>query len=122
VDVELTGKAPGLTPVEDLQLSWLPAERFDVVHAHSVFSHCPLDVIEECLAHVGRVMAPGAFFDFTFNATSGREHQVLREDYYYRPDHLTALAANHGFTAEMRPDWAANTQAKMRLRVRAEHV
>lgn len=116
VEFSLQDKLPRLTPVRDLTLSWLPAESFDVVHAHSVFSHCPLDVIEECFAHVGRVMAPDAFFDFTFNATDGHEHQVLREDYYYRPDHLADLAATHGFTAELREDWDGNAQAKMRLR------
>jgi len=116
VEFSLQHKLPRLTPVRDLTLSWLPPDSIDVVHAHSVFSHCPLEVIEQCLAHVGRVMAPDAFFDFTFNATDGREHQVLREDYYYRPDHLAELAARYGFTAELRTDWDANAQAKMRLR------
>jgi len=116
VEFSLQDKLPRLTPVRDLTLSWLPSASFDVVHAHSVFSHCPLDVIEECFAHVGRVMAPDAFFDFTFNATDGRDHQVLREDYYYRPDHLAGLAGRHGFTAELREDWDANAQAKIRLR------
>lgn len=115
VEFSLQDKRPRLTPVRDLTLSWLPADAFDVVHAHSVFSHCPLDVIEECLAHVGRVMAPDAFFDFTFNETDGHEHQVLREDWYYRPDHLTSIAERHGFKAELRDDWAGNAQSKMRL-------
>ena len=61
-------------------------------------------------------MAPGAFFDFTYNATAGREHQVLREDYHYRPDSLVVLASEHGFSAELRTDWTANKQAKMRLK------
>lgn len=52
-----------------------------------------------------------------FNAAKGGEHQVLREDYYYRPGDLTDLARRHGFTAEVRADWTANAQAKMRLRV-----
>ncbi|HSK91134.1 MAG TPA: class I SAM-dependent methyltransferase [Euzebyales bacterium] len=118
VEFELQDKQPRLTPVRDLTLAWLPAGRFDVVHAHSVFSHCPIDVIDECLANVGRVMAPDAFFDFTYNATDGRPHQVLREDYYYRPEDLVALADRHGFTAELRDDWSGNRQAKMRLRIR----
>lgn len=114
----LQHKRPRLTPVTDLTLSWLPAEHFAVVHAHSVFSHCPIEVIDECLANVGRIMAPGAFFDFTFNATRDRPHQVLREDYYYRPERLIEVADHHGFAAEVRPDWSGNAQARMRLRVR----
>lgn len=118
VAFDLHDKLPRLTPVSDLTLAWLPAEHFDVVHAHSVFSHCPIDVITECLTHVRRVMAPKGFFDFTFNATDGRQHQVLREDYYYRPEQLVELAAAHGFEAELRTDWSGNAQAKMRLRPR----
>ena len=65
---------PHLTLVQDLKLEFLPAGYFDAVHAHSVFSHCPIEVIDECLAHVGRVMKPGGFFDFTFDRTEGAEH------------------------------------------------
>ena len=63
------------------------------MHAHSVFSHSPLHVIEECFAHVGRILAPGGWFDFTFDRTEGKEHQVLREDFYYRTETLIDLAA-----------------------------
>ena len=69
-----------------MKLEFLPAGYFDVVHAHSVFSHCPIEVIDECLAHVGRVMKPGGFFDFTFDRTEGAEHHMLREDFYYRTE------------------------------------
>ena len=80
----LQAKLPHLALVRDLRLEFLPDGQFDVVHAHSVFSHSPIEVIDECLAHVGRVLAPGGFFDFTFDRTDGAEHQVLREDFYYR--------------------------------------
>ena len=63
-----------------------------MVHAHSVFSHSPVEVIEECLSHVGRIMKPDGFFDFTFDRTEGAEHQVLHEDFYYRTETLVALA------------------------------
>jgi hypothetical protein len=46
-----------------------------------VFSHSPLAVIEECFAHVGRVLRPAGWFDFTFDRTEGKEHHVLREDF-----------------------------------------
>lgn len=35
----LQDKLPHLTPVKDLRFAFLPDEYFDVVHAHSVFSH-----------------------------------------------------------------------------------
>ena len=104
----LQRKLPYLTLVDDLRLQFLPDGHFDVVHAHSVFSHSPLSVIEECLAHVGRIMAPGGFFDFTFDRTDGTEHQVLREDFYYRTETLIALAERYGLSAEYMADWEAD--------------
>ena len=101
----LQDKLPHLTVVEDLRLAFLPAGYFDVVHAHSVFSHSPIEVIEECLAHVGRVMKPDGFFDFTFDRTEGAEHHVLREDFYYRTETLVALAGRYGLTARFMTDW-----------------
>ncbi len=113
----LQAKLPHLTLVRDLRFAFLPAGQFDVIHAHSVFSHSPIEVIDECLAHVGRVLAPGGFFDFTFDRTDGPEHQVLREDFYYRTQTLTALAARHGLQAAFLADWEdlPHEQSKMRI-------
>ena len=80
-----------------------------MVHAHSVFSHSPLEVIDECFAHVGRVMRPAGWFDFTFDRTEGKEHQVLREDFYYRTETLVALADRHGLDAAFMDDWERAT-------------
>ena len=68
----LQHKLPHLTLVQDLKLDFLPAGYFDVVHAHSVFSHCPLEVIDECLAHVGRVMKPGGYLRLHLRPDRGR--------------------------------------------------
>ncbi|WP_246149507.1 class I SAM-dependent methyltransferase [Nonomuraea turkmeniaca] len=113
----LGDKLPYLTPVRDLRFAFLPDRHFDVVHAHSVFSHSPLHVIEECFAHVGRVMKPNGWFDFTFDRTEGKEHQVLREDFYYRTETLVALAGKYGFTATFMEDWERlpHKQSKIRL-------
>ncbi|MGH3196682.1 MAG: class I SAM-dependent methyltransferase [Streptosporangiaceae bacterium] len=118
----LQDKLPHLTLVQDLTLEFLPAGHFDVVHAHSVFSHSPIEVIEECLAHVGRIMKPDGVFDFTFDRTEGAEHQVLREDFYYRTQTLTGLAAKHGLAAQYLADWeeTGHEQSKLRLTRAAE--
>ncbi|MFI9150285.1 class I SAM-dependent methyltransferase [Streptomyces sp. NPDC053367] len=113
----LQDKVPYLTPVEDLRLEFLPDGWFTVVHAHSVFSHSPLEVIDECLAHVGRVLAPGGFFDFTFDRTEGPEHQVLREDFYYRTQTLVRLARGHGLEARFMDDWERLPHGQSKLRV-----
>ncbi len=113
----LQAKLPHLSIVRDLRLEFLPDAQFDVVHAHSVFSHSPLAVIDECLAHVGRVMVPGGFFDFTFDRTEGAEHQVLREDFYYRTQTLTNLAERHGLHARFMDDWELLPHEQSKIRV-----
>ncbi|MFF5264959.1 class I SAM-dependent methyltransferase [Actinomadura viridis] len=120
VEYGLQDKLPCLTPVRDLRLAFLPERHFTVVHAHSVFSHSPISVIEECLANVGRVLAPGGFFDFTFNRTEGEEHHVLREDFYYRTSTLVGLAREHGLDARFMDDWEqGNTHKQSKLRLTA---
>jgi SAM-dependent methyltransferase len=113
----LQDKLPYLTLVTDLKLAFLPTGYFDVVHAHSVFSHSPIEIIDECLAHVGRVMRPDAFFDFTFDRTEGAEHQVLHEDFYYRAETLIALAAKHGLAGEFMADWEKLPHLQSKLRI-----
>jgi SAM-dependent methyltransferase len=117
VDFGLQAKLPHLTLVNDLKFEFLPSAKFTVIHAHSVFSHSPLDVIEECLAHVGRIMTPDAIFDFTFDRTEGVEHQVLREDFYYRTETLIALADRHGLDAQFMADWEELPHAQSKIRV-----
>ncbi|MFI5616983.1 class I SAM-dependent DNA methyltransferase [Streptomyces sp. NPDC051567] len=114
---ELQAKLPHLTITQNLTLDFLPDHHFDVVHAHSVFSHSPIGIIDECFAHVGRVLAPGGWFDFTFDRTEGTEHQVLREDFYYRTQTLVDLAAKHGLTARFMADWEKLGHGQSKIRV-----
>ena len=113
----LQSKLPYLSLVSDMRLDFLPDDHFDVVHAHSVFSHSPISVIDECLAHVGRVMVPGGIFDFTFDRTEGAEHQVLREDFYYRTQTLLDLAGKHGLQAQYMADWEETGHEQSKIRV-----
>ncbi|MFH8370948.1 class I SAM-dependent methyltransferase [Streptomyces sp. NPDC018031] len=113
----LQDKLPHLSLVRDLRLAALPARHFTVVHAHSVFSHSPIEVIDECLEHIGRVMAPDAYFDFTFHRTDVGEHHVLREDFYYRTDTLVRLARSKGLTARLMEDWEREPRRQSKMRV-----
>ena len=113
----LADKLPHVTLVNDMGFAFLPDEHFDVVHAHSVFSHCPLAVIEECFAHIGRVMKPEGFFDFTFDRTEGKEYARLREDFYYRTETLIAAAERHGLDARFMDDWEALPHGQSKIRV-----
>ncbi|MEU7578382.1 class I SAM-dependent methyltransferase [Streptomyces sp. NPDC041068] len=116
----LREKLPYLTIADDLTFDFLPDAHFDVVHAHSVFSHSPLHVIEECFAHVGRVLTPEGFFDFTFDRTEGKEHHVLREDFYYRSETLLRLAEKHGLSAVFMDDWEDRPHGQSKIRIRRQ--
>jgi SAM-dependent methyltransferase len=117
----LQDKLPRLTLTQDLTLDFLPANHFTVVHANSVFTHCPIEIIDECLANIGRILAPTGFFDFTFYADGKQEYQVHREDFYYRPVTLFVLAERHGLSAQLLGDWDDpwDHQPKMRITRRA---
>ncbi|GAA3227889.1 class I SAM-dependent methyltransferase [Actinocorallia longicatena] len=113
----IEAKRPSLSLVSDNRFSAFPDAAFDVIHAHSVYSHCPINVIEECFVHVGRILKPSGHFDFTFDRTEGEEHQVLNEDFYYRTETLVALAEKHGLKAEFMQDWEElkHNQSKIRI-------
>ncbi|MEU0518614.1 class I SAM-dependent methyltransferase [Streptosporangium sp. NPDC006007] len=113
----LQSKVPHLSLVKDLTFATLPDAHFTVVHAHSVFSHSPLEVVDECLRHVGRILHPDGFFDFTFDRTEKAEHHVLREDFYYRTETLTDLASRYGLKARFMDDWEQSTHKQSKLRV-----
>ncbi|MET8046426.1 class I SAM-dependent methyltransferase [Streptosporangium sp. NPDC005286] len=118
VTYDLRDKLPHLLPVADLRFAALPGGAFDVVHAHGVFSHSPPQVIEECLQNVGRIVRPGGWFDFTFERTEGREHQVLGETFYYRTETLLDLAAGCGLQATLMDDWERLPQRESKIRIR----
>lgn len=107
-------RRPALYLVDGTGLDFLPAGFYDAVHAHSVFSHCPLDVVEASLRAAWRVMRPGGFFDFTYNESREGEWEFLREDFYFPTATLLALGERVGFEAKPMEDWHYK-QAKIRL-------
>lgn len=115
----LQSKLPHLSLVGDMGLAHLPDGHFDMAHAHSVFSHSPLHVIDECLTHIPRVLKPGGFLDFTYNPTDREEHHVLHEDFYYRSATLVALAQAKGLSATAMDDWDALPHKQSKIRVTA---
>jgi len=116
VERGVQAKRPYLLLVDDMSFAALPDAHFDVVHAHSVFSHSPVEVVEAALAGVRRVVKADGFFDLTYNESGdGSYFGVIREDYFYPKPMLLDLAARHGFSAEPMTDWV-HPQAKLRLR------
>ena len=113
----LQDKVPRLMYINDQRFEVLPAGYFDVIHANSVFTHCPIELIEECFAHVARIMTPGGFFDFTFYRAQDSEYQVHREDFYYRTGTLIELAGRYGLTARLMDDWLDPWDKQPKIRI-----
>jgi SAM-dependent methyltransferase len=112
----LVAKLPYLTLVNDMHFAFLPDDCFDYVNAHSVFTHSPLPIIEECFAHIGRVMKPDGLFDFTFWRAEVKPYNRLRQDFYYPTETLVAAAERHGLKARYMDDWEPyRDQSKIRI-------
>jgi SAM-dependent methyltransferase len=92
--------------------------RFDFVLAHSVFTHLPAEVVEECLAGVGRVMNPDAIFFFTFKDEAEPRRKDLKD--FAHPARLFAdLADRHCFLFQTHDDYKhsrGQTMASLRYR------
>jgi SAM-dependent methyltransferase len=114
VKYELQAKRPYLQVIDGTSLAFLPSAAFERVHAHSVFSHTPLDVFERYVEQVRDLLAPGGFFDFTF-LEGAREHNFLAEDFRFPADTLLDAAQRNGMGGAVVDDWEY-TQAKVRLR------
>jgi ubiquinone/menaquinone biosynthesis C-methylase UbiE len=115
IERDLRDKVPYLYLVGNLRLDFLPEDSYDVVHAHSVFTHSPIETITECLDYVWRVLRPDGFFDFTYFATQNDPYDRHCEDFYYRTEQLVTLARERGYSVEVMDDWTYS-QPKLRLR------
>jgi SAM-dependent methyltransferase len=114
VEYGLQQRLPALYLVAGTSLAFLPSGRFDVVHAHSVFTHTPLEIVDAYLREVSRVLRPGGFFDFTYRHSEQDVWGVLDEDFYFPTALLLRQAEAHGFEGKRLEDWDY-VQEKIRL-------
>lgn len=77
---KLTEKAPTIHQNEDLTFSGEPytSVSADYAYAYSVFTHLPPDKIEECLAHLDRVLASNGSFYATFHQNNDIDFVLQR--------------------------------------------
>ncbi len=96
----LQDKAATLVLEADLKLRFEEFDdgAFDVVLAQSVFTHLHQPEIEECFAHIGRIMAPNARFFFTF-VHADEPTQRNRMTFSYPFEWLQEVAARGGLKA-----------------------
>lgn len=96
----LQDKAASLVLEADMKLRFeeFGDDAFDILLAQSVFTHLHQPDIEECFAHVGRIMAPNARFFFTF-VHADVPTQRNRMTFSYPFDWFARIAADHGLKA-----------------------
>lgn len=115
VQNKLQANRPYLEVIDGTSLDFLPTGTFDVAHAHSVFSHTPLDVFEAYVRQVRDLLTASGFFDFTF-IEGEREYEFVGEDFRYPAATLLNVAERNGMTGARATDWDY-PQAKIRLRL-----
>ncbi|NNL66495.1 MAG: class I SAM-dependent methyltransferase [Myxococcales bacterium] len=98
-DEGLSLKRPRLAVNRDLRFAELDGEPFDFLFAQSVFTHLMPVHIEECFAHVGRLMHAQSRFYFTFWRAK-RIDQVGHKRFEYPLSSLASLAADHGLRVD----------------------
>lgn len=97
----LEAKAPTLlvNTQRNLKFEFLGDSKFNFFLAQSVFSHLLPEYIEECFAHLERIMKPGAWFFFTHHP--GTEFRQRSEtDFEYPKSFFDNLAVQYGFVLQ----------------------
>lgn len=80
----LAGKRPDLirNASGDLKFAELEGRRFDVVLAQSVSTHLLEPHIDECFAHIHKVLAPGGRFFFTYTEAESFTRRSVKDFSY----------------------------------------
>lgn len=100
----LAHKEPRLIQNDDLTFREVADDTFDFLLAQSVFTHLKPPHIEECFAHVGRVLGPESVFFFTYGKRD-RYVKVSVKDFGYPFSFFEEQAARHGFEVRERDDY-----------------
>lgn len=97
----LTDKSPRLilNETRSMDFNQFTGETFDFLLAQSVFTHLPEELIDECFAHVGRVMHENSAFFFTY-IEGPRPKQVSNKDFVFPFKFFVDVAGDHGFALE----------------------
>ena len=91
-------KRPHLSVNDDLKFEQLLGQEFDVVFAHSVFTHTPEATIEECLVHLRKVLKPSGVLFATYNEGSRRFYHRATGNFWYPLRFFESLCHEHGYS------------------------
>jgi len=77
----------------------LPDTQFDLLWAHSVFTHLPPQQIELMIANAAKVLKTGGKFLFTYKQARQAQRSGLKQ-FQYPPSYFATIAGRHGFHSE----------------------
>lgn len=86
---------------QDLRFLEFQAQEFDFILAQSVLTHMPADDINECMSHIGRVMAPEGRFLATVFLGDKPEYVPEYEVFRYPLVYFTELCRSHGLICQI---------------------
>ena len=103
----LLDKQPVLIVNEDLQFEELEGIQFDYIIAHSVFSHMPLDDIEECFQNLHKIIASTGVFFATYHDGGRSEYRrgLFGEQFYYPFSFFEGLGEKYGYQVAQMADF-----------------
>ncbi len=98
VEENLVDKQPNLlaNTAGDPRFGMFGDETFDFLLAQSVFTHLKEEHIEECFAHVGRVMGPESRFYFTFYSGEAAAREGPKS-FQFPLSYFERVAKDNGF-------------------------
>lgn len=113
-DEGLSQKRPNLVVSAnmDLKFNEFAGSTFDFILAQSVFTHLKPEHIEECFAHVARVMHADSAFYFTY-AEADTYTQRTAKDFSYPFTFFRELAERYGLSATAMGDYPHPRQQRM---------
>ena len=118
----LQAKLPHLTLVKDLRLGFLPDGLFDFVHAHSVFSHSPIEVIDECLATSAGSWRPAGSSTSPSTGPRAPSTTSCARTSTTGPRRWSPSPPQHGLQADVHGDWEQTGHEQSKIRVHSPGI
>lgn len=113
IQTSLEYKKPVLRNNTDLKFDDFPGEAFDYILAQSVFTHMPIEDIEECFQNIHKVMHKNTLFFATFHDGGDRCFVKHEKDFFYPFSILREIADRYGYQAELVKGYAHPRKQRM---------
>lgn len=110
----LMSKSPHLFVTDSANYDFFEDNKFDVIHAHGVFTNMPSNVLTQHLIEAKRLLKKDGFFDFTF-----REGKFLDsgENTSFPMEHVVAIIESVNLKYKVMHDWDRSYHNQTKIRI-----